>query len=97
MNTMARYLRALGLTVDTPVTEIKFGEVTYTFDTSSSAWKKGEDTLVSAVVEAQNSAIQNVTFTLVDADGYSVDVNFIATGVDINLDSYGYEEITIIE
>lgn len=94
MNTAARYLRALGQTVNTPAKKIKFDGKEYTFD--GSIWKQADNTtLVSQLVNAQNSAIRDVKFQLVDENNYSVDVTFKAENVDINKGNNKFTDITV--
>lgn len=81
MNTFARYMGS----IDTSkVEKIIFGGKEYTWDTNQSPvskWYNADTSLVSAVVEAQNTAIRNVTFTVVDSNGYSVVGTFKANNV----------------
>ncbi|WP_339175169.1 hypothetical protein MKY51_02870 [Solibacillus sp. FSL R5-0691] len=81
MNTFARYMGS----IDTSkVEKIIFDGKEYTWDTNQSPvskWYNADTSLVSAVVEAQNTAIRNVTFTVVDSNGYSVVGTFKANNV----------------
>lgn len=94
MNTLARYLGALHRQdAGGTVAKINFGGVDYTWNGTAqgSNWKAADgSTLVSVVVTQQNTSIRNVTLTLIDAKGYSVEVNFVAENVpgqgDISFD-----------
>ena len=66
------------------VKKIIFNGTEYTWNTNQSPvskWYNGDKSLVSEVVEAQNTAIRNVTFTVVDSNGYSVVGTFKADNV----------------
>lgn len=83
MNTLARYLRAIDN--NDLVKEIEFNGVTYTSTGTSNKGSKwmsdAGKSLVSAIVDEQATVVRNVTFTVVDENGYSIDVNFVAKNV----------------
>lgn len=81
MNTFARYMGSIDTNL---VKEIQFNGKTYKWDVTKSPvskWYDGETSLVSAVVLAENTAIRDVTFKVVDANEYSVDGTFKANNV----------------
>jgi hypothetical protein len=97
MNTFARYLGAIYRSDnDATVQTIKYNNVEYTWNTESaragSNWEHEGTTLVSEVVNnCSDKAIRNVTFTLVDENGVSVDVTFKAD-IDTTLTKANIEE-----
>lgn len=85
MNTFARYLGAL-YRQDTgeTVKKIKFNGIEYNWNGNAqgSNWKSSNgSTLVSAVVNQQNTSLRNVTITLIDNKGYSINTTFKAINV----------------
>lgn len=85
MNTFARYLGAL-YRQDTgeTVKKIKFNGIEYNWNGNAqgSNWKASNgSTLVSAVVNQQNTSLRNVTITLIDAKEYSINTTFKAINV----------------
>lgn len=85
MNTVSRYLAALYRTTGTPVAKIVYNNVTYSWTTGTdngkgSKWVPAEGSSLVAEIVADNVAgISSFAFTIVDAEGNSVDVSFEVT------------------